>query len=157
MPDLYPDAVDLGPRDHPFPARYARRFTTMLIETSIYMRALLAEFLTAGGRLVVRELGDRRALAALEEPLVFNCTGLGARNLVGDEELTPAKGQLTFLLPQPEIDYITLPGNGLYMFPRSDGILLGGTFERGNWTLEPDPEAERRVIEGHRQFFEAMR
>jgi glycine/D-amino acid oxidase-like deaminating enzyme len=157
MPDLYPDAIDLGPRDHPFPARYARRFTTMLIESSIYMRALLEEFLIAGGRLVVREVPSREALAALEEPVVFNCTGLGARALLGDEDLIPAKGQLTFLLPQPEIDYITLPGNGLYMFPRSDGILLGGTFERGNWTLEPDSQAETRVVEGHRRFFEAMR
>ena len=156
MPELYPDAIDLGPREHPFPARYARRFTTMLIETSIYMRALLQEFLIAGGRLVVREI-PRDGLAALEEPLVFNCTGLGARTLVGDEQLVPAKGQLTFLLPQPEIDYITLPGNGLYMFPRRDGILLGGTFERGNWTLEPDLEAEKRIVEGHRRFFDAMR
>ena len=64
---------------------------------------------------------------------------------------------MTFLLPQPEIDYITLPGNGLYMFPRHDGILLGGTFERGNWTLEPDLEAEKRIVEGHRRFFDAMR
>jgi D-amino-acid oxidase len=156
-PDLYPDAVDLGPRQHPFPFRFARRFTAMLIETSIYMRALLQDFLIAGGRLVVRELPARDALAALEEPVLFNCTGLGARALLGDEELIPAKGQLTFLLPQPEIDYIVLPPTGFYMFPRSDGILLGGTFERGNWTLEPDPEAEKRVLEGHRRFFSAMR
>ncbi len=155
-PDLYPDSTDLAPSEHPFPARYARRFTTMLIETSIYMRTLLEEFLIAGGRLVVRELTGRVALAALDEPIIFNCTGLGARALLGDDELIPAKGQLTFLLPQPEIDYITLPGNGLYMFPRSDGILLGGTFERNNWTLEPDLEAEKRIVEGHRQFFDAM-
>jgi glycine/D-amino acid oxidase-like deaminating enzyme len=128
----------------------------MLIETSIYMRALLHEFLIAGGRLVVGEIA-RDALIAFEEPIVFNCTGLGARTLVGDDELIPAKGQLTFLLPQPEVDYITLPGNGLYMFPRRDGILLGGTFERGNWTLEPDLAAEQRVLEGHRLFFDAMR
>ena len=156
MPELYPDAVDIGPREHPFPARYARRFTTMLIETSIYMRALLQEFLIAGGRLVVREIPPG-GLIAFDEPVVFNCTGLGARTLVGDDELIPAKGQLTFLLPQPEIDYVTLPGNGLYMFPRRDGILLGGTFERGDWTLEPDLDAETRIIEGHRRFFDAMR
>jgi D-amino-acid oxidase len=156
-PDLFPDSTDLSRDEHPFPARYARRFTTMLIETSIYMRKLLEEFLIAGGRLVVRECGGRDALTALDEPIIFNCTGLGARALLGDEELIPAKGQLTFLLPQPEIDYITLPGSGLYMFPRSDGILLGGTFERNNWTLEPDLEAEKRIVEGHRQFFEAMR
>jgi D-amino-acid oxidase len=155
--DLYPDVADLEPGGHPFPHRYARRFTAMLIETSIYMRALLQEFLIAGGRLVVREFPNRDALAALDEPVIFNCTGLGARALMGDEELVPAKGQVTFLLPQPEIDYITLPPTGLYMFPRSDGILLGGTFERGNWSLDPDPETEKRVLEGHRQFFAAMR
>jgi D-amino-acid oxidase len=155
--DLYPDTADLGPGEHPFPYRSARRFTTMLIETSTYMRALLQEFLIAGGKVVVRELPDRRALVAFDEPVIFNCTGLGARALLGDEELTPAKGQVTFLLPQPEIDYITLAPSGLYMFPRSDGILLGGTFERGNWTLEPDAAAVDRILEGHRRFFAAMR
>lgn len=154
---LYPDTVDLDPGEHPFPQRYARRFTTMLVETSIYMRTLLQEFLMAGGRLVVGALADRAALAALDEPLIFNCTGLGARALLGDEELIPAKGQLTFLLPQPEIDYITLGPGGLYMFPRSDGILLGGTFERGNWSLDPDPAAIERVLDGHRRFFAAMK
>jgi D-amino-acid oxidase len=155
--ELYPDTIDLGPREHPFPYRYARRFTTMLIETSTYMRTLLQEFLVAGGKVIIRELTDRQALAAFDEPLVFNCTGLGARTLMGDEELIPAKGQVTFLLPQPEIDYITLPPTGLYMFPRSDGILLGGTFERGNWSLDPDPVALDRVLEGHRQFFSGMK
>jgi D-amino-acid oxidase len=155
--ELYPDTTDLGPREHPFPHHHARRFTTMLIETSIYMRALLQEFLIAGGRLVVRDVPDRRALGAFDEPVIFNCTGLGARALLGDEELTPAKGQVTFLLPQPEIDYVTLAPAGLYMFPRSDGILLGGTFERGNWTLDPDPAAMTRILDGHRRFFAAMR
>jgi D-amino-acid oxidase len=42
------------------------------------------------------------------------------------------------------------------MSPRRDGILLGGTFERGNWTLEPELEAEKRILEGHREFFDAM-
>ena len=31
------------------------------------------------------------------------------------------------------------------MFPRRDGILLGGTFERNQWDLTPDREAEKRV------------
>ena len=95
-------------------------------------------------------------MLALDESVIFNCTGLGARALVGDEELMPIKGQLTVLLPQPEVDYIALAGD-LYMFPRSDGILLGGTHERDVWTLDPDRDAERRILDGHRQFFEQMR
>ena len=105
---FYVNGVDLVPREHPFPARYVRRFTTMLIETPVYMSAMLRDFLLAGGRLIVRELASREAISALDEPVVFNCTGLGAKTLVGDDELTPVQGQLTFLLPQPEVDYITL-------------------------------------------------
>jgi glycine/D-amino acid oxidase-like deaminating enzyme len=157
LPDQVRDVEDLGPREHPFPARYARRFTTMLIETSIYLAAMLREFFIAGGRVVVREFASSGDLAAVDEPVVFNCTGLGAKALVGDDELVPVKGQLTILLPQPEVDYITLPSGGLYMFPRSDGILLGGTQERGLWTLEPNAEAEEQILQGHRQFFAAMR
>jgi D-amino-acid oxidase len=152
--DLYPDTHDLDPRDHPFPGRYVRRFTTMLIEPSVYLQAVLRDYLLAGGKLVVRDLPDRPALRVLPERLVVNCTGLGAKALFGDEELMPIKGQLTILLPQPEIDYITLTDN--YMFPRRDGILLGGTHERGVWTLEPNVEAMGHILDAHRHFFAAL-
>jgi D-amino-acid oxidase len=66
------------------------------------------------------------------------------------------RGQLTFLLPQADVDYIVIAG-GLYMFPRRDGILLGGTFERGDWSLEVNEATRQRMVEGHRELFEGMR
>ena len=155
--DLYPDVKDLRPKDHPFGERYVRRFTTMLIEPPVYLNAVLRDFLIAGGRLVVGELPDARAVAALPQRAVINCTGLGAKMLFGDEELTPIKGQLTILLPQPEVDYIVLADDDLYMFPRRDGILLGGTHERGVWTLDPNQEAKARLMNGHAKLFARMR
>ena len=154
--DLYPELRQLGPRDHPFPARYARRFTTMLIEPPIYLNAMLRDVRLAGGRIVVRELESREQVRELAEPVVVNCTGLGAKALFGDEELEPVKGQLTFLLPQPEVDYIVIT-EGLYMFPRQDGILLGGTFQHGVWSLDVDEDARRRILTGHRALFDGMR
>jgi len=154
--DLYPEWRELEPRDHPFPARYARRFTTMLIEPPIYLNAMLRDVRLAGGRVVVRELQSREQVRELPEPVVVNCTGLGAKALFGDEELEPVKGQLTFLLPQPEVDYMVIT-EGLYMFPRRDGILLGGTFQHGIWSLDVDEEARRRIMSGHRALFEGMR
>lgn len=154
--DLYPESRELRPHEHPFPARYARRFTTMLIEPPIYLSALLRDVRLAGGRVVVRELESREQVQELPEPVVVNCTGLGAKALFGDEELEPVKGQLTFLLPEPEVDYITI-SDGLYMFPRRDGILLGGTFDHGVWSLDVDEQAHRRIMAGHRALFEGMR
>jgi D-amino-acid oxidase len=154
--DLYPEGQELRPQDHPFPARYARRFTTMLVEPPIYLPAMLRDVRLAGGRVVVRELASREEVQELPEPVVLNCTGLGAKALFGDEELEPVRGQLTFLLPQPEVDYIVIR-DGLYMFPRRDGILLGGTFEHGNWSLDVDEATRRRILDGHRALFEGMR
>jgi D-amino-acid oxidase len=62
------------------------------------------------------------------------------------------KGQLTVLLPQADVNYNLLSG-GVYMFPRRDGILLGGTWDRGNWDLEPDMEAQERIVARHRELF----
>ena len=53
-----------------------------------------------------------------------------SRDLFGDTELRPVRGQLAILLPQPEVRY-AFTGEAGYMFPRADGIILGGTFERG--------------------------
>jgi glycine/D-amino acid oxidase-like deaminating enzyme len=153
--DLYPELRELGPREHPFPARHARRFTTMLIEPPIYLSAMLRDVRLAGGAVVVRELTSREQVQALPEPVVVNCTGLGAKALFGDDELEPVKGQLTFLLPQPEVDYMVIT-EGLYMFPRRDGILLGGTFQHGVWSLDVDEDARRRIVAGHRALFDGM-
>ena len=111
----------------------------MLIEPAIYLNARLRD-VHVGGR-----------TRAGPERVVVNCTGLGAADLFGDDQddqLVPGKGQLTVLFPQPEVDYIPIY-RGVYMFPRSEGILLGGTFERGEASLDVDAEAERWIVEGH--------
>jgi len=153
--ELIPELTDL-PRDaHPFPTPFVRRFDTMMVEPPIYLNALLREFRLAGGTLVVRRFDSAAELASLPEPTLVNCTGLRARTLFGDEELFPIKGQLTVLLPQPEVDYAILY-NGLYMFSRRDGVLLGGTHEENVYTLEPDLAAKQRVLEGHARLFAAV-
>ncbi|MCU1258184.1 MAG: D-amino acid oxidase [Bryobacterales bacterium] len=155
LADTYPEFHDLERSAHPFPVPYVRQYDTMLIEPPVYLNAMLRDFQIAGGRVSVRELPDRAAVQSLPEPVIVNCTGLGAKALFGDEELMPIKGQLTFLLPQPEVDYNVLY-DGLYMFPRTDGILLGGTHERGVWSLDPDLAARDRIVAGHRKLFSAL-
>lgn len=151
-----PEVRDLSPDEHPFPAPYVHRFTTLLIEPPVYLSAVMQDFLIAGGKVIVKEFANASEVLALPEPAVMNCTGLGAGVLFKDEQMTPVKGQLTFLLPQAEIDYITIAGD-LYMFPRKDGILLGGTHESGVRTLEPNQEAAQRIMNGHLKLFADMR
>ncbi len=156
MADLYPESQVLGPGEHPFPVPYARRFHTMFIEPDPFLGELQRDVLLRGGRIMVRELRHRSEVRDLEESVVVNCTGLGSRALFDDRTMTPIKGELVHLLPQPEVDYITLSG-GSYMFPRRDGILLGGSRGRGDWSTEPDPRTVERILEGNRAVFEGWR
>jgi D-amino-acid oxidase len=155
--DLFPDARSLDPSENPFPSPRAFRFWTMLIEPPVYLNALLRDFQIAGGKLVVRELSNAESIASLQENVIVNCTGLGARALFNDGELVPIKGQLSFLLPQPEVNYCTVGPGDLYMFPRTDGILLGGTHERDVWTLDPDAAQTARILRGNRDLFSGMK
>jgi glycine/D-amino acid oxidase-like deaminating enzyme len=150
--ELMPELNDVAREDNPFAAPIARRFVTMMIDPATYLAALMRDARAAGVRVVVGEVASLEQLAALPEAVVFNCTGLGAKALFGDDELTPVRGQLTVLLPQPEVEYAVLADN-LYMFPRRDGIVLGGTFERGNWSLTPDVATRSRILDAHARLF----
>jgi D-amino-acid oxidase len=155
VPEVLAEWTLLGPREHPFHTPYARRYVTMLIEPAVLLDTLSRDFLIRGGRFVVRDFPVLSEVLGLEERVIVNCTGVGAASLFGDNELVPVKGQLAVLVPQPEVDYIAQSG-AFYTFPRSDGIVLGGSNERGVWSLDNDPGTIRRIVEGNRRIFEGM-
>jgi hypothetical protein len=154
--DIRPAPRTLRPEEHPFGGLDATLIRTLHIEPTVFLDALLTDVCDAGGRIVTRALRDLRDLMSLPEALILNCTGLGAGLLVGDDEMLPIKGQLAVLSPQPDVDYLTIGPGDLYMMPRRDGIVLGGTHERGVWSLDPDPREADRIVEGHRTLFARM-
>jgi len=153
--DLYPAIEIHRDPDHYFGFPFVKQFSTMLIEPSIYLSALLRDFYIAGGRVVVKEFRSHEEIMRLPEPIVFNCTGLGARALFNDQKLGPVRGQLEVLMPQPEIDYCYL-GRG-YMFPRRDGIILGGTFDHDDWSLAPRAEQAAGILDVHSEIMKGLK
>lgn len=154
--ELQPESRVLGPGENPFAGKYARQFDGMMIEPPMLLMALLTDYRIAGGKIVVGELKTRAEVQALPEKLVFNCTGLGAKALFDDADLRPLRGQLTFLVPQPEVTYATLYED-TYMFSRRDGVLLGGTHEEGNWSLAVDEATVTRKLAKQAELFASMR
>ena len=168
---LLPDAVQgsrviLQPGEHPFPMKYAIERPEMRIEPSIYLDALMNDFLLWGGKVVIRKFETPRDVTSLTENVIVNCTGLGSKALFNDPELVPLKGQLVVLTPQPEVNYSTSGGarppatpdaGFVHMMPRSDGIILGGTSIRDNWTFDIEEADRKRVVEAHMELFTAMR
>ncbi|MCJ8190837.1 FAD-dependent oxidoreductase [Sphingomicrobium aestuariivivum] len=127
-----------------------QRYRTMYVETPRFLSELLAQFLADGGRMVVRRFASLEEVAGLDEPVVFNCTGVHARQLVGDTGLVPARGQLAWVERQA-VDFAYVLPEG-YCFPRDDAVLLGGTWERGQWSRTPEPATIERIMAGHREI-----
>ena len=144
--------VTFGPGRHPFASRYARRAPMLQFDPDIYLEALMRDVLAYGGKIRTRSFATPGDLVSLPEPLIINCTGMGAKGLFGDQELMPVKGQLTVLAPQPEVNY-SVGG----MIPRGSGIVLGHVRQPGVASLAIDRAEEARVVESARRIFNAMR
>lgn len=155
LANLFPYARTLGPGEHPFPTPYAHSMVTMQIDPAVLLRRLIQDFQISGGKFVIRNFRDRSDVLSVNESVIFNCTGLGAAELFGDEDLVPAKGQLVYLPPDPAVDYMTFGGGQgmLYMFPRSDVIILGGTFKLGDYTRHVEPDETARIVTEHQKMF----
>ena len=156
MDAYFPNTRRIPTSGHPFPLTKVAAWEKMYVETGRFLRQMMRDIQIAGGSFRRREFATPVALAQLPETLVFNCTGLGSNALFGDKELHPVRGQLAVLLPQPEVQY-AIAGEWGYMFPRADGILLGGTFEHHVWDTTPNPADIARIIASHKRFFEGFR
>lgn len=158
-PQLFPQTEVLQPHQHAFPTRYALRYLSMVIEPAIFLPKLMQEFRDAGGEVQSREIVEVTELQTFSEPVIFNCTGIGAKQLFGDEQLTPIRGQIVLLRPDERVDYCTHGGGDglMYMFPRSRDIAVGGSFDRGMMGLEPDAATTERIVREHARMIAALR
>lgn len=139
--DLRPEGRALAPSEHPFRSPHVRRFTQMVFNIPAYQRLLLDDFARDGGELVQREFRTPRDFARLPEHVIVNCTGDGARMLLGDADMTPVRGQTARLIPQPEVDYAVIyRGRNCVALPRRDGLLVAamGAHDFGSDDLRPD-------------------
>jgi D-amino-acid oxidase len=123
-------------------------FAAPVIEMPVYMDYLLDRFAAAGGSV------ERRVVSSLEEVaeegrVVVNCSGLGARKLVGDMSMMPIRGQI-MRVRNPGLERFLLdegnPEGVTYIVPRTEDCVLGGTAEEGEWDTKPDPEIAAGIM-----------
>jgi FAD dependent oxidoreductase len=141
--DLVPQHEEFGPGSHPFANRYLRRSTLMMFNLTVYQRQLMSDFVANGGKVQIAEFHVPADLAALPQKTLINATGYGSRALFDDQSLTPVRGQLARLIPQPEINY-GLFYNGVSFVPRRDGLVFQAVGENDYYGFDDastDPDA----------------
>ncbi|MFF4349340.1 FAD-dependent oxidoreductase [Streptomyces sp. NPDC001530] len=119
-----------------------------LVDMPVHLGWLRERFVKAGGTIEARTVTD---LAEAEAPVVVNCTGLGARELVPDPTVRPVRGQLV-IVENPGIRTWLVStdadaGTTTYVFPQPDRLVLGGTTEDDVWSLTPDPAVAAEIVE----------
>ncbi|WP_189816018.1 FAD-dependent oxidoreductase [Streptomyces olivaceoviridis] len=118
-----------------------------VIDMPVHLAWLRQRLADAGGTVEVREVTD---LAAVPAPVVVNCTGLGARSLVPDPTVRPVRGQLVVVENPGLTSWFTSVDHAsaasAYFIPQPGRLLLGGTAEEDDWSLEPDPATAEAIV-----------
>jgi D-amino-acid oxidase len=123
-------------------------FEAPVIDTLVYLDYLMHTYEGRKGQIIQRAITSLTEAFA-QSDIVVNCTGLGARELVGDYDLRPAKGQVV-RIKHNAFRRVLLDEegpNGLaYIIPRTHDIVLGGTYEEQNESLEVDADETQAIV-----------
>lgn len=121
----------------------------LIIQTNKYMDYLVNLFKNLGGTMKKKYVTNINE-ALNEDALVVNCTGLGSRELLGDDKVYPVRGQ-TVIVKQNGFDYTIFdmddPRRLAYIIARKDDIVLGGTAQENNWSLDISEEDTKEILQ----------
>jgi len=125
------------------------RYTAPVVHMRTYLHYLSERLSAAGGKI---DLGTVTSLedASTQASVAVNCAGLGARELVPDDQVTPIRGQLV-VVDNPGIDWFFSEHDEdsaelTYFLPQGHSVVLGGSAEPGRYDLGPDPGTSDAIL-----------
>ena len=133
-------------------------FQTYIFNCTNYLQWLMSLFLQHGGLVEKRKISSFNELESYD--IIINCTGLGSRELVGDDALQPGRGQLV-IVNAPWANHISInvrdDSDGvIYVLPRAGSVALGGSIEKGNWSRDVDVSTEDRILKGCKKLIPSL-
>jgi D-amino-acid oxidase len=138
-----------GPAELPTGMVTGWQYRSPVASMPVYLEYLMDRFTARGGQLEVATVVSL-AEAARAAPVVVNCTGAAAHHLVPDPEVRPVRGQAVIVTNPGLTDFLVVPTEDgaefTYLFPHDDTVVLGGTEQPGNWSMDPDPETSQRIL-----------
>jgi len=132
-----------------------------IIDMPPYLEWLEHRLAEAGGELIFGAQLRRLDEGFADAPVVVNCSGVGARELVPDLSVQPIRGQLVAIrnpgLETFFAEYTDELGEMTYLLPQGRVLLLGGSAEKGEAEPVPDAEVARAIVERCADIFPAIR
>jgi D-amino-acid oxidase len=128
------------------------RYRAPTVAMPRYLDFLFGEVVRRGGTVTIGK--PLKSLTQAEQfstaPVIVNCSGIGARELADDEDLTPVRGQVVVVANPGLTDFFVgegeEPGRITYFFPHGATAVLGGTEQPGNDSRQADPATALRIL-----------
>jgi D-amino-acid oxidase len=128
---------------------YGLRFAVPLAEMPRYLPWLVERVQERGGEIRMGRVSSLGELSDGWPEVLVNCSGLGARDLVGDLSVYPVRGQIV-RVTNPGLTLSVRdehhPAGRAYVHPRSSDCILGGTLDEDRWDTEVDPATAEAII-----------
>lgn len=143
-------------------AKVCEKSFNIIFDLNIYLNDLFQKAKNKGIVFKRQKITFINNLLELQEAAIFNCTGLGSRELFNDTDLIPVKGHLVIFSAQPEIDFIVSKWHQqkdsfFSLIPWKTQLMLGGTMEEGIENLAIDQAKIKDLINNAREFFNEVK
>lgn len=145
-----PDKLDHLPFQHLTSPGFG--YHTLLVEPPVLLKRLRDDLAAANivpQHKVFRSIQD---VISLNETIIVNCTGLGSGKLFNDPDVIPITGQLVWLPAQAGLEWLYSTGQ-TYVFPRSDHVVVGGSYECKVDDENSDPVKCAHILKMARDVF----
>ena len=158
--DVLPNYRELNPSEVLPGHDSGAEVDSICINTAVYLPWLLGQCLKAGvtvKRHIIKHIDEAKALSHTGKAadIVINSTGLGSLKLGGveDKTMAPIRGQIVVVRNECTTMVSTSGTNDgptelLYIMQRAGGggTILGGTYDKGNWESQADPNIAQRIM-----------
>ncbi|WP_442791116.1 FAD-dependent oxidoreductase [Mycobacterium sp. Aquia_216] len=145
---LIPELRPVEPSELPEGFRAGFRATMPMVDMPHYLDYLTRRLAAAGCELEEHPV-QSLAEATDAAPIVINCSGLGARTLVGDDTVRPLFGQHV-VLANPGLRQLFLEINNgpewVCYFPHPQRVVCGGISIPDRWDTAAEPDITERIV-----------
>ncbi len=140
-----------------------REYDTWLMNPKFLLPQLIKDITAAGVTLRRMHFESMEQVGHLDQTIIINCLGLGARDILSDPRLMPISGHLVVLQNPARLTYFFSGGCRRgevtsYMFCRQDDIVIGGSTNRGderqNLNAPIDQQIRAEIFANIRRVFD---
>lgn len=126
-----------------------------LIETQLFLPYLQNILDKKNVLFEQKVINDFNELSSFD--IIINCSALGARELCNDKSIIPVRGQVALIETKTEMPIYLDNEMPLYIVPRKDAMIVGGTYEENIYEETTEPKTIEYILNNAYKVFPKLK